>query len=59
MNRVCSCPHHYTATGLQRYGTDACCPVHGAPTKPAEESRPVLQAPTRDQPDYREFDPAD
>ncbi len=32
--KTCTCPHQYTAIGLQRYGTDATCFVHGAPKAP-------------------------
>jgi hypothetical protein len=38
----CTCPHSYTDTGLQRYATDALCPVHGAPKAPETVDSPTI-----------------
>jgi hypothetical protein len=32
--KTCTCPHHYGPMGLEKYGTDAKCPFHGAPQAP-------------------------
>lgn len=38
----CTCPHHYGRAGLEKYGTDAACPAHGAPKAPPPTERPVV-----------------
>lgn len=40
---TCTCPHHYGPTGLEKYGTDSKCPVHGKPQPviPSDEPRYV------------------
>ncbi len=49
--KTCTCPHQYTAIGLQRYGTDATCFVHGAPKAPdvpmSAGAEVVVDAPDR------------
>lgn len=50
----CTCPTHYTESGVQRFAADALCPVHGTKSQPlphcptctCQVGSPIVQTPS-------------